>query len=125
VITHLVPSGHVISERIETEQRLEAALDAERRTRERVEMLQRNATQLAGAITVDEVASALLDELSVSMGLDLTALNVLQGDRLQVIAPSQMPDEAVALPGRLDRCRPARPDRDPDQPTGGPEPDAN
>lgn len=94
-VTHLVPSGHVISERIETEQRLAAALDAERRTRQRVELLQRNATQLAGAITVDEVASALLDELSVSLGLDLTALNVLHDDRLQVIAPSQMPDEAV------------------------------
>ncbi len=94
-ITHLVPSGHVINERIETEQRLAAALDAERRTRQRVELLQRNATQLAGAITVDEVASALLDELSVSMGLDLTALNVLHGERLQVIAPSEMPDEAV------------------------------
>ncbi len=95
-VTHLVPSGHVISERIETEQRLAAALDAERRTRERVELLQRNATQLAGAITIDEVASALLDELSDSMGLDLTALNVVRGDRLEVIAPSQMPDEAVS-----------------------------
>jgi hypothetical protein len=53
----------------------------------------------------------LLDELSASMGIDLTALNVLQGDRLQVIAPSQMPDEAVASATRTSRSMPICPDR--------------
>ena len=31
-----------------------------------------------------------------SLGLDLTALNVVAGDRLDVVAPSQMPEAAVA-----------------------------
>ena len=95
VITHLVPSGHVISERIETERRLAAALDAERRTRRRVELLQRNATQLAGAIAVDDLATVLLGELRDSLGLGFTALEVLHGEHISVIAPSELPDTAV------------------------------
>lgn len=95
-VTHLVPSGHVISERIETERRLAAALDSERIARRRVELLQRNATQLAGAITIDDIATSVLGELRDSLGLDLTALNVVAGDCLDVVAPSQMPEAAVA-----------------------------
>jgi PAS domain S-box-containing protein len=95
VVTHLVPSGHVISERIETERRLAAALDAERVERRRVELLQRNATQLAGAITIDDIATCVLGELRDSLGLDLTALNVVVGGCLEVVAPSKMPEAAV------------------------------
>ena len=94
-ITHLVPSGHVISERIETEQRLASALETERSTRRRVELLQRNAIQLAVAITVDDLATSLLGELRDSLGLGFTALEVVNGDQVTVIAPSDIPDATV------------------------------
>jgi PAS domain S-box-containing protein len=94
-VTHLVPSAHVISERVETERRLASALDAERRVRQRVEVLQRNATELSGAITIDDIAERLLAELRRSFGLDLSALNVVRDDHLEVIAPSHMPAAAV------------------------------
>jgi PAS domain S-box-containing protein len=94
-VTHLVPSANVIDERIETERRLAAALDAERDTRRRVELLQRNATQLAGAITIDELATALLGELHDSLGLGFTALEVVVGEHITVIARSKPLGAAV------------------------------
>ena len=93
IITHLILSAYDVTERVVVKERLAETIVRERDARGRVELLQRNATRLAAAPTVEAVARSVLDELRESLGLGLAALNIVESDGLRVIA-SQISDPA-------------------------------
>jgi PAS domain S-box-containing protein len=90
-VTHLVASGHDVSARYETEERLADALTAERRVRRRVELLERTATHLAAATTQDEIAQVMLADLRVSLGVEIAVVDVRTGDHIRNAATVGLP----------------------------------
>ena len=94
-ITHLIKSCVDLTERREAQFRLAATAAAERETRQRVELLGRVATNLASAMTIDDIAHAVLADIRLALGLEVGVLNVLHGDEIH-IHPAQgahLPEE--------------------------------
>ncbi|MGA9276888.1 SpoIIE family protein phosphatase [Ilumatobacter sp.] len=60
-------------------------LDSERRARQQLETLERNATHLASAVTAEEVAASVTSELTTALGLELTSIRVRRGDQLVLL----------------------------------------
>jgi PAS domain S-box-containing protein len=90
-VTHLVASGHDVTVRYETEERLAAALAAERRARRRVELLERTATHLAAASTQEDIAAAMLADLEESLDVRIAAVDVRDGDDITTPAIAGLP----------------------------------
>ena len=89
---HLGASADV-NERIVAEQHLAQIVVRERATRQRVELLQRNAINLAAATTVAEVAESVLGDLKAAMGVELAAINFVHDESIMIIAtPAADPD---------------------------------
>lgn len=84
VITHLIPSAVDISERRRAEQRLSAALESERLTRRRLELLGTMASDLAAAVTVGDVASAVLSRMREAAGVSLALLETVESEGIAV-----------------------------------------
>ncbi len=89
-IGHLGASADV-DKRVAAEQDLAQIVVRERATRQRVELLQRNAINLAAANTVAEVAESVLSDLKEAMGVELAALNIVR-DGVVLILASQGTD---------------------------------
>ncbi|HET7515134.1 MAG TPA: GAF domain-containing protein, partial [Gaiella sp.] len=72
-----------------------ALFESEREARLQAESMERNAERLAAASTMAEVASATVDEI-VSIGADVVLVWSLgQGERLETLATSGVPDEVA------------------------------
>jgi diguanylate cyclase (GGDEF)-like protein/PAS domain S-box-containing protein len=84
------------------ERELVAARDVERTARERVERLQRVTGALAGALTPEDVAAAVLGELGEALGVDGARVLAADGTPLGHTerAPGP-PEERIVLPLRL------------------------
>ena len=75
-------------------ERVEASLVREREARERAQSLERNATRLAAAVTVFEVAAITVEDLA-SMGFDIAAVVECRDDRLEILSSIGLPESAV------------------------------
>jgi PAS domain S-box-containing protein len=67
----------------------------ERRSRDRVELLQRNAIHLAAATTVADIASSVLTDLKAALGAELAAINLVKGDAIRIFASALADPEDV------------------------------
>jgi PAS domain S-box-containing protein len=81
-VSHLVASGYDVTSRYAAERQLAESLENERQARRRVELLERTATHLAAATTRLEIAEVLLRDLEEFLGVEVSALDVVEGDQV-------------------------------------------
>lgn len=86
-----------INDRVVGELHVAEMVVRERQTRDRVELLQRNAIHLAAATTVAEIALSVLTDLKAALGAELAAINLVEGDAIRIFA------SAMADPEEVDR----------------------
>ncbi len=86
MITHLIPSGQDINDRKRAEHESAEALKKEQSVRERIELLERTATHLMAATTVEELADSILNDIRASLDLDIASLNIIQHGLVRRIA---------------------------------------
>jgi PAS domain S-box-containing protein len=94
-------SGHLgtsidVNDRVVGERHLAEMVVRERQTRDRIELLQRNAIHLAAATTVAEIATLVLTDLKAALGADLAAINTVEGDSIRIFASAMADPEGVA-----------------------------
>ncbi len=68
--------------------------EAERRARERAEVLERHAAQLAAAVTVDDVVQTTIAALS-TIGATAAWVQMVRGDDLEIVAAFGVPAESL------------------------------
>ena len=74
---------------------LRGALEAERQTRERVELLQLTASRFSTVRSRSELAEALLQSLRRSLQIEIAAVNFLVDGKLEIIATEAADQDAV------------------------------
>jgi PAS domain S-box-containing protein len=83
--------GHIgasldVTDRVELEQQRTDRLAHELRARHEAEVLERHADGLTSCVTRDDVARTTLEQLATAFELRAAAVDLLEGDRLRVIA---------------------------------------
>lgn len=86
-----------VNDRVMGELHVAEMVVRERQTRDRVELLQRNAIHLAAATTVAEIALSVLTDLKAALGAELAAINLVEGNAIRIFA------SAMADPEEVDR----------------------
>jgi PAS domain S-box-containing protein len=84
-----------VNDRVLGELHLSEMVVRERHTRDRVELLQRNAIHLAAATTVEEIATLVLNDLKAALGAELAAINLLEGGVIRILASAMADPEGV------------------------------
>jgi PAS domain S-box-containing protein len=84
-----------VNDRVLGERHLADMVVRERQTRDRVELLQRNAINLAAATTVAEIATSVLTDLKAALGAELAAINLVDGDAIRIFASPLADPEGV------------------------------
>ena len=84
-----------VNDRVVGELRLAEMILRLRQGRDRVELLQRNAIRLAVSTTVEEIATSVLTDLKATLGVDLAAINLVEGDALRIFASVMADPEGV------------------------------
>ena len=83
-----------ITERKRIEEALASSLERERDARLRAELLERNASRLAAAVTVSQVADVTVDDLQ-AIGLDMVSVVRRSGTDIELLASHGLSDELV------------------------------
>ncbi len=88
--------------RADIEQQRADLFQSVQQARGRLETLERSATQLVGASTVDDVAAVLTNVLNDSAGLDLVTMRTLRDDHLDLVlgpgVPAALSEAAARVP---------------------------
>jgi len=85
-ITHIVPSGLDITDRVEFERERSSLLETERSLRHRAELLENHAGDLVSASGPREVAALTVKHLELGVGLRVAAVNLRRDDVIEVVA---------------------------------------
>ena len=84
-ITHLVPSGLDISERIRSADERARLLAEERRRRRRAEALEEHAAAIASAVDPDELAVVTVEHVEQLANVDMAAIHLRHDDIVEIV----------------------------------------